>query len=63
MRMNESDGASFISKVSPLKINSPLIEYYIIISMVKLTNYSFKFFMYMLTIKGLFDFNDAAFVF
>ena len=61
MRMNESHGASFISKVS-LRINSSVIEYYIIISMVKLTNYSFKFFVFMLTIKGLFDFNDAAFV-
>ncbi len=60
--MNESDGASFISKVS-LRINSFVIEYYIIISMVKLTNYSFKFFMCMLTINGSFDFNDAAFVF
>jgi len=61
MRMNESDGASFISKVS-LRINSSVIKYYIIISMVKLTNYSFKFFMCMLTIKRSFDFNDAAFV-
>ena len=62
MRMNESDRASFISKIS-LRINSFVIEYYIIISMVKLTNYSFKFFMCMLTIKGSFDFNDVAFVF
>ena len=60
--MNESDGASSISKVS-LRINSSVIEYYIIISMVKLTNYSFKFFMCMLIIKGSFDFNDGAFVF
>jgi hypothetical protein len=60
--MNESDGASSISKVSQ-RINSSVIEYNIIISMVKLTNYSFKFFISMLTIKGSFDFNDAAFVF